>query len=152
MKFPEIGAEDSLRGQFKEYEKEKKEKESLKGMSPEKLKKVIIKYGEIMGMNDPKIDINTIEKRKAMSKRRFALGELGNEGLDMIEEEMKTKNGKIIAFSDLEVIIARLEDSLDLGKHNEKKQLQLETLLLRAKKILDKLTAEYEAENKEEAA
>jgi len=142
--------ESTLAQEMEAFKKEKQAKETLKSMSPEELKNKIKDYEVIVGLGD-NLSIETDVERQAMSKRRIALKLLGDKGLDIIEGHMKTYNGKIVGFADLESIMMDLEEEIEKSK--DKKQIEeLKVRYARARKLLDSLSRWLENEKEREDA
>jgi hypothetical protein len=132
--------------------KSESSKDNLENLSPEKLKKIINDCEKIMGFDRPGFLIDNELKRKALRKRRIALGILGDEGLDIIEKLLATESGKITGYADVEFLMAHGKKSLESYEEDsdDPRKLELEESLKKARMLQDKILEEIR-EDKEAA-
>ena len=128
--------------------RDESEKDYFEKLSPEELKTIIKDAEKEMGFDEPGFSINSEMKRKALRKRRIALGILGDEGLDRIEKLLETPSGKITGYSDVEFLIAHGRKSLETYKRSsdDPRKLELEKLIKRAENLQDKIIEDIRAE------
>ena len=134
--------------------KDESARDYFEKLSPEELKVIIEDAEKKMGFDEPGFSINSEIKRKALRKRRIALGILGDEGLDRIEKLLETPSGKITGYSDVEFLIAHGRKSLESYKKSsdDPRKLELEKLMKRAEILQDKILQKIREDREKEAA